>query len=215
MITTPIEDMPMTMMVAPTHLDAVHEFMAKWAGCVNCCFGVNGGRKVWFRGFIPSEVLFIGEAPGISEHSTGRPFVGNCGDVMDRIIYNAAAKSETSFHWCMANAVLCTPFDEGREFVTPKLPQLGPCSFRLMDFIRIVEPKLVVKVGTVAHRTFPKEVHYASRVDGSRIMVPSVDIYHPGWIVRQQDEVLAEKKITYALSQALGEHLGTPVSSSK
>ncbi len=200
----PLEDMPKFRAVIPALRVPLQQFMAKWGNCEKCSFGQLGGKKVHFRGYVNARVLFIGEAPGLSEHSSGLPFVGPAGEALDRIIVDAANKSGTDFTWCITNTVLCTPFDDEYELATPKLAQLGPCSFRLMEFIDLVRPELIVKVGLVAGRQIPEAVKYKG---GS---AKSVMIYHPSWCLHQNDQEFAEKKVMFDLSKHLKEFFYGP-----
>lgn len=202
----PIKDMPTLRLVAPSHRERLVNHVNRWSGCKNCSFGVCNGKKVYFRGYIPAPVLFLGEAPGWSEHSSGLPFCGPSGQVLDEIIQGIYARLGLDFKWCVGNSVLCTPLDENMETCTPKIAQLGPCSHRLHEFVQIVEPEIIVRVGTVAQRALPTEIRTTNH-DGKNLKIKTVDCYHPAWVLRQLDQTLQKKKIIFSLSQFLEENL--------
>jgi uracil-DNA glycosylase len=49
-------------------------------------------RKVFARGSLPCDIALVGEAPGESEDTIGRPFCGPAGRVLDTIIKHSAGR---------------------------------------------------------------------------------------------------------------------------
>ena len=41
-----------------------------------------------------AKIMFIGEAPGLNEAKTGRPFCGSAGKILDELLENAGIKRE-------------------------------------------------------------------------------------------------------------------------
>jgi uracil-DNA glycosylase len=58
------------------------------------------------RGRLPCDVLFVGEAPGVSEDVLGRPFVGPAGKLLDTIVERAL---DGQYDCAMTNLVACIP----------------------------------------------------------------------------------------------------------
>jgi uracil-DNA glycosylase family 4 len=64
------------------------------------------------RSFVPGEgpadarVVVVGEAPGASEDRTGRPFVGNAGRLLDRLLEEAGLDRDAVF---ITNVVKARP----------------------------------------------------------------------------------------------------------
>ena len=199
--------MPLTRTVAPQARQEMVRHCQQWNGCKQCQFGVHGGNKVYYRGHVPAEVLFIAEAPSIEDHSTKLPMSSDPGTVMNRMILNSAARSGKEFKWCITMTVLCTPFNEARDIVTPKVPELGPCSYRLHEFVQIVKPKIIVRVGAVAIRMIPASVPIYHGEGVPPTHTKNCDMYHPTWISFTKDPVLSEKKMMFALSDFFKEHL--------
>jgi len=122
-------------------------------------------------------VLFIGEAPGLSEDAIGQPFVGPAGELLDHVI----AKSLGDLTWCLTNLVMCAPYGENnRKLAEPDMEHVDACKPRLEYFARIVEPKLIVTVGKCA-------MEYCNPMYRDHVklpLVPIITITHPAAIIR-------------------------------
>jgi uracil-DNA glycosylase family 4 len=149
----------------PSHLPAIKHHFHQYNDCVACPLGncpfVVG--KVYYRGYIPSDVLFIGEAPGKNEDTVARPFIGESGKILDDIIIDVSKRltmnedgkngKDNAFRWCITNSVLCLPYDQG-DFRTPTMDEIRACNQRLREFIGLACPSLIVTVGRVAERAW-------------------------------------------------------------
>lgn len=201
-------------LVRPAWKALVDLHIHDWKDCKNCKFGTSGGQKIFFRGMVPAEVLFIGEAPGDSENSAGEPFVGPSGELLTEIINDLMLYWK--FTWCIANTILCTPFDKEskeRALCTPTQAELGPCSHRLYEWIQIVQPELIVRVGAVARTIIPDKVNLGTGVTNELgnfvdLNIPTADIVHPAWILHgKKDRVVEKLKVIDKLKVAFSKHL--------
>lgn len=125
---------------------------SKWqAGCGSeLCSLVRS--RCYFRGKIPAPVLFVGEAPGESEDALASPFEGPAGHLLDNIIAQAMRAVGKAYDYAMTNLVLCFPLEAKRAGTNePSEEAIKCCRPRLVEFIRICKPKLIVCVGKLAH----------------------------------------------------------------
>lgn len=101
------------------------------------------------RGPIPSDVMFIGEAPGYREDEEGKPFQGDAGVILDDVCsalgFNFRKEAYTT------NTVRCRPPNNK----TPLKSQSDACSKWMRKEFRIVKPKFVLLLGKTAMRTCP------------------------------------------------------------
>ena len=81
----------------------------KWINCYGCDLCEQRDKVVLLRGKIPCDVLFIGEAPGVSEDTLGKPFVGPAGTLLDNII-EESDPGELKLAW--TNVIACIPKDD-------------------------------------------------------------------------------------------------------
>lgn len=202
---------------AHTLKELVDRHIADWQDCTKCRLGqcpfvIN---KCFFRGYLPCDVLFIGEAPGQNEDTHARPFIGEAGRCLDDIIKETSRRltpfpesasteaqqawyrKDNQFRWCITNTVLCLPYDQG-SFREPAKDEVEACQPRLMEFIELASPKLVCIMGLVAHRSL-------------RFLkgVPTIYINHPSWFARLKNSVEKEtelKKAAMSLAVAFNKH---------
>lgn len=71
----------------PVSLYSSH--VERWKDCGGCSLCDRRTRVVLYRGKVPCDVLFVGEAPGESEDVVGVPFVGPAGKLLDSMIQDA------------------------------------------------------------------------------------------------------------------------------
>jgi uracil-DNA glycosylase len=168
------------------HRKKVNEFELYrnlWDSCKACNLCNFAKQKVHCRGHLPAQVLFIGESPGEGEDETGVPFVGPCGDVLDAVImdsidvHNLSLPQKQQLKYCITNAVLCHP-DEPNK---PTRDELKACSDRLYHFLSICNPELIIIVGEIAEKAWMMQL-------AKHIMPRSIKIYHPGYMLRQQND---------------------------
>lgn len=69
------------------------QHVADWRACTGCTLSERRNRVVLFRGSVPCDVLFVGEAPGESEDVVGTPFVGPAGKFLDGMILEAFGRN--------------------------------------------------------------------------------------------------------------------------
>jgi DNA polymerase len=66
----------------------------RYRNCTACPLHETAHEKVFFRGCVPCEVLFIGEAPGNDEDLYGEPFIGRAGKTLDSLILESSEETK-------------------------------------------------------------------------------------------------------------------------
>jgi DNA polymerase len=136
------------------------------------------------NGPVDARVMFIGEAPGRKGADQTRvPFSGDqSGKNFERFLASINVQRSEIF---ITSAALCNPRADSGANRRPKASEIRNCSGFLQRTIELVEPAVVVTLGTVALEAL-KLLHYhdfnlkndAGRIrrwDG-RLLVP---LYHP------------------------------------
>lgn len=172
------------------------QHVSQWKNCRQCLLCEHRNRVVIARGQVPSKILFIGEAPGDSEDIVGRPFVGPAGRLLDSII----KKSVGEHSWAMTNLVCCIPKDASNSKGEPPKEAILACRPRLVEFIQLCRPKLIVCVGTLSNRNVPPDLCGSPRI---------LPIIHPAAILRMDvsQQSLAIKRCTVLISDAVQDYL--------
>ena len=121
-------------------LDAVADMIA---GCPRCALARTRTRTVPGEGNHRAKLMLVGEGPGATEDQTGRPFVGQAGQLLDRILESIDMPRETVF---IANIVKCRP-PQNRN---PEPDEIAACLPYLRRQIELVKPRVLMALGGTA-----------------------------------------------------------------
>lgn len=133
-----------------------------WKDCRDCPLCESRSKVVLWRGYVPADILFIGEAPGAFEDAWGYPFVGPTRPILDDLLRDALIaltldneQAALSPKVCFTNVVACLPPRESRGTAIrePAEEEITACSTRLGTFIHLVKPRAIVALGEVAGKT--------------------------------------------------------------
>lgn len=158
----------------------LQQHIAEWRDCRRCPLCETRASVCLVRGKVPADILFVGEAPGLSEDCLGYPFAGPAGHLLDEIIARAIPPA---LRIVLSNLVACLPVDPetGAKAVEPSDASVKACAPRLVDLARICRPRLIVCVGSVASRWLDSRHRPRVEVDPA---IPMMDIVHPAFILR-------------------------------
>lgn len=150
----------------------------EWKNCKGCRLHTCRKKIVLGKGKLPCEVLFIGEAPGISEDVLGLPFVGPAGKLLDQQIGLASNLAEYLPRMFWTNLVGCIPKEEdsNRKAGEPTKDEMEACWPRVQQLITIAKPRLIITVGDLATKQGNKN-HYDQYAQVTNIR-------HPAFILR-------------------------------
>lgn len=148
----------------------------KWESCRLCPLCEARNKVVLMRGTARADILFVGEAPGLSENALGVPFVGPAGALLNHII----SESLNGHSYALTNLVACIPLgSDGDKVSEPPEESVKVCSSRLLEFLDICKPRLIVTVGKLADK-WVKRMHWEGRDDP----IQYCSIAHPARILR-------------------------------
>lgn len=162
------------------------DHLVKDAACCTVCPAMCGRSAVLseLNGSPEARVMFIGEAPGRKGADRTRvPFSGDQSGVnFDRFLDSIELTRKEIF---ITSAALCNPRTESGANRRPSQKEIYNCSSFLQRTIEVVNPRLIVTLGSVALEAL-KRIQYhelnlkesAARVHSwnDRVLVP---IYHP------------------------------------
>jgi len=164
-------------MPEPTDLAGLARFLD---GCTRCRLSEKRKKVVVGEGAADSRVMFIGEGPGAEEDRTGRPFVGQAGKLLDRMILAMGFERDQTY---IANVVKCRP-PGNRD---PKDDEITACSAFLDRQIDFIRPEVIVALGRFAANrlTGTEKPLGALRGKWSHYKgVPLISTYHPAYLLR-------------------------------
>lgn len=203
--------------------------VSSWRDCTQCELHEHRKRVVLARGDIPADIVFTGEAPGQSEDVLGRPFVGPAGKLLDYIVKEAmpleyadgeynpptGPKYTTAF----TNLVACIPLDEDHiKTAEPSRDCIKACELRLVEFVRLCQPKLIVLVGALAKKHIMGQAMFSEHEDYSLEWIDDgkylhfVEITHPAAVLRSNiaQQGLAIQRCIVKLKNAIHECFEVP-----
>lgn len=124
---------------------ALARLNAEIRACRRCPLCETRTLAVPGEGPVPARVMLVGEAPGAREDREGRPFVGNAGRLLDRLLARAGLCREELF---VTGAVKCRP-PGNRD---PRAREIDACRVHLRRQLALVRPEVVVALGRAALR---------------------------------------------------------------
>jgi uracil-DNA glycosylase family 4 len=162
----------------------IAELAREAAACQRCPAANEPKALSRENGPVPCSIMLVGEAPGrLGAGRTGVPFTLDVAARRLERLMEAAGLARTDVF--ITNALLCAPLDGRRRNRTPCVSEVRACSGWLERQIDLVDPKVVVAMGTVALKALALiEAHGLSL---SRVGEPVpwrgrtlVAAYHPG-----------------------------------
>jgi uracil-DNA glycosylase family 4 len=149
--------------------------------CTRCGLHRNRKNVVFGEGWPKATLLFVGEGPGADEDLSGRPFVGEAGTLLTRIIENGIGIKRADVYIC--NVVKCRP-PANRD---PSHEETETCFPFLRQQIRLVGPRVICTLGRVAGQALLGSDFHISRARGQWHAyqgIPVMPTYHPAYLLR-------------------------------
>lgn len=150
--------------------------------CRGCAlYAGNRSVCVPHRGPLNSDILLVGEAPGVEEDANCLPFVGYSGQFLDACLLDAGIKKV-----CFRNVVNCHP-PSNRE---PRLSEVKACLPYLLATIRDMRNlKVIVALGNVPMRALTGKSGIVRRV-GTPLLCKHTGhtvypVFHPAYVLRR------------------------------
>jgi uracil-DNA glycosylase family protein len=121
--------------------------------CRACPLYRNATQVVFGEGPSRARIVLIGEQPGDREDLAGKPFVGPAGRLLDRALAQAGVERDATY---VTNAVKHFKFEprgKRRIHKKPDEREIAVCTHEWLEReLRLIEPALVVALGTTAAR---------------------------------------------------------------
>ena len=160
--------------------------------CTHCDLSGTRRNVVFGEGNPNSPLVIIGEGPGMHEDSTGRPFVGRAGALLDEAL---AACRINRQHVFICNILKCRACitENGRTRNRPPAPtEIETCTPWLEKQIAIMQPSVILCLGAPSAKFIIKKDFKMTQERG--IIYPTkyaryaVAALHPAYILRQMGE---------------------------
>jgi DNA polymerase len=161
-------------------LNTLEEIAEVVAGCRRCPLYATAINPVPGVGRADADFMCVGEAPGANEDQQGEPFVGQAGQLLNKILGAIDLKREDVF---IANVLKHRP--PGNR--NPMPDEVVACSPYLVRQIELVRPKVILALGTFAAQTLLETKLTIGKLRGQvhrYYGVPLIVTYHPAALLR-------------------------------
>jgi len=149
--------------------------------CHLCELSKSRTHVVFGEGNPNATLMFVGEAPGSSEDSIGKPFVGRSGELLTKMIENVLHMKREDIY--ITNIVKCRPPNNR----TPTPTEAHTCQPYLLKQIALIKPKFIVALGATAYHYLTGDETSISRVRGIAQQQEKYTIlptFHPSYLLR-------------------------------
>ena len=160
----------------------------------NCDLKKSGKQIVFSDGNNKSPVMIVGEGPGQKEDELGKPFVGDAGQLLNKMLEAINIKRENIY---ITNVVNYRPPNNRK----PEPAEINRYSEFLREHISIIDPKILILMGSTAMEALfgskikiSKERGMWKEVIISNKTYLTMITFHPAYLLRQADQ----KKYSWA-----------------
>ena len=163
-----------------TAMNSITTLEAYGKDCAECRLRSSCQQVVFGDGNINSSLMIIGEGPGQDEDLQGIPFVGKAGQLLNKILI--ASEIERSKIY-ITNVVKCRP--PGNRLPNPD--EVKTCSKLLEMQIRIMKPRLIVCLGSLASQVVIAPKAKITQIRGQWFLRRGCKIiatFHPAALLR-------------------------------
>jgi DNA polymerase len=138
--------------------------------------------------------MFLGEAPGADEDTSGIPFVGRAGQLLTDMIQKGMGLKRDDVYIC--NILKCRP--PGNR--TPATDEIASCKGYLWRQIEIIQPEVIIALGAPAAQTLLNTREgigrlrsrwhdfYVSGMSTVGEPIPVMPTFHPAYLLRSPEE---------------------------
>ena len=154
----------------------------------NCDLKKNASKIVFADGNIQSPIMIVGEGPGQKEDELGRPFVGDAGNLLNKMLKAINIKRDKIY---ITNVVNYRPPNNRK----PEPSEINRYSEFLKEHISIIDPKILILMGSTAmealigsNKKISKERGQWKEVIIKQKNYKTLVTFHPAYLLRKPDQ---------------------------
>ena len=154
----------------------------------NCNLKKNASKIVFADGNIQSPIMIIGEGPGQKEDELGKPFVGDAGNLLNKMLKAINIEREKIY---ITNVVNYRPPNNRK----PEPSEINRYSEYLKEHISIINPKILILMGSTAmeallgsNKRISKERGQWKEVIIKQKNYKTIVTFHPAYLLRKPDQ---------------------------
>ena len=169
-------------------IDLLEKLKTKIQNIDNCELKSQAKKLVFSDGNPNSELMIVGEGPGEKEDQMGKPFVGDAGTLLNKMLKAIDIEREKIY---ITNVVNFRPPNNRK----PEPAEITRYSEFLKTHIAIINPKILVLMGSTAMESlFGSKIKISKErgiwkeliVNNKKYLV--MITFHPAYLLRQPDQ---------------------------
>jgi DNA polymerase len=157
--------------------DSLHEEIKN---CKKCSLWRDRINPVMGTGNLCATLVIIGEAPGHEEDLQGKPFVGQAGQLLEKMLRSIQIEKDQVY---ITNVIKCRP-PANRN---PKSEEIKCCLPYLKRQLDIIKPKLILTLGNFATQTLLESDKGIRELRGKvyqNMGIKIIPTFHPAALLR-------------------------------
>ena len=154
----------------------------------DCDLKKNASKIVFGDGNIHSPIMIVGEGPGQKEDELGKPFVGDAGTLLNKMLKAIKIEREKIY---ITNVVNYRPPNNRK----PEKSEINRYSEYLKEHISIIDPQILILMGSTAmealfggNKRISKERGQWKEIIIKHKTYKSIITFHPAYLLRQPDQ---------------------------
>ena len=135
-----------------------------------------------------SQIMLVGEGPGEKEDEEGKPFIGDAGTLLNKMLNAIKIKRENIY---ITNVVNYRPPNNRK----PEISEINRYSVFLREHISIINPKILILMGSTAMEAIFGQKLKISKERGkwketiiNQKTFLTILTFHPAYLLRQPDQ---------------------------
>ena len=166
----------------------LHILKSKIENIENCDLKKNASKIVFADGNIESPIMIVGEGPGQKEDELGKPFVGDAGNLLNKMLKAINIERNKTY---ITNVVNYRPPNNRK----PEPNEINRYSEFLKEHISIINPKILIIMGSTAmeailgsNKKISQERGQWKEVIIKQKNYQTIVTFHPAYLLRKPDQ---------------------------
>ena len=154
----------------------------------DCKLKKNASKLVFGDGNIQSSIMIVGEEPRQKEDQLGKPFVGDAGNLLNKMLKGIKIERKKIY---ITNVVNYRPPNDRK----PEQSEIYRYSEYLKKHISIIDPKILILMGSTAmeailgnNKRISKERGLWKEVIIKQNSYKTIVTFHPAYLLRKPDQ---------------------------
>ena len=151
-------------------------------------YNKNAEQMVFADGNPKSNLMIIGEAPGANEEKFNRPFVGEAGKLLDKMLSAINLDRDSVY---ITNVINYRPPDNRK----PTSDEINLFLPYLKEHIQLINPRLILLLGSTALEAFFNKEYSITKIRGTWLKIKiknkvfnCLPSFHPAFLLRQPEQ---------------------------